>query len=462
MSYEVFSTFTRCAAIHGTHSNMNDATACYKKLLADNDGKMPSWKDTGKHIHVVGAVDPQGMQRAFNKKEKAQAKLLELPPEALLMKKEHITTFSHVAKLYLAASNSTPISGISLDGFFDYEARDKHFWNTDAGMGQALAYAQQVIFTIELSLKALLESSGQLVAISPEKWQIHDLVGLFNMLDSSDQKALKQQWFSLPSSSRRSYETLCDLLRAANHYNDWRYIPTLTSTSLTLDVTSLLSASDLILRSADRTFRENSPVKIKVDVQTNSDQEALEPACRPQRVMVMGRVSSVNVPEGFDPFSQVEVVLKPTTYISGQLKNLQITGNVTALFRKSQVEDYFELEGEDVCLGGWSTDSEPHILQSAQHRESRNRSPTYSLERRTLRGKVYNLTSSERVPGHSAQMTLVLDDLTYYTKVDCLFLSDEEHKQIVDVRLGDETTISGHITTSNGRPVTLVGPEILR
>ena len=440
---------------------MKDAAACYNKLLADNDGKMPSWKHTGKHIHVVGAVDHQGKQRAFNKREEKQAESLNLLPEAVLTKKENITTFSNIAKMFNEASRLMQISDINLDGLFDYEARSNHFWSTEAGMGQAFAYAQQVIFTVELSLKALLESSGQLVAIPPDQWQTHDLVKLFNMLDSDDQKALEQRWLSVSPSSRRSHKTFFALLQAANHYNDWRYIPTLTSTDLSLDVIAMLSASNLAMNLADRIFIENSPLKIEVTTQTHSSPDKLDAAQRLKPVMVKGMVCSVTIPGGFDPLSQVEVVVQPETYISGAQENIRLSQNVTARFRKSQVESYFRLEGENVCLVGWSTEAEPHILDAVHHRDPSSRQPSYAFECRTLRGIVYNLARSEDVSGQAARITLILSDSTYYTKVDCLFLTDEERAQIVDVRLGTEITICGQATLLNGIPVTLVSPKIM-
>ena len=136
MPYEVFSPFTRCAEIHGTHSNLEEAACCYSKILAARDGQMRSWKHTGKHVHVIGAIDRNGNLRAFLGKERMHAQNLNLPPEAILTEKGSITTFYNFAKMFYEASMLFPISSVSLEGMFDYEARDKHFWSTEAGMGQ--------------------------------------------------------------------------------------------------------------------------------------------------------------------------------------------------------------------------------------------------------------------------------------------------------------------------------------
>ena len=136
MPYEVFSTLTRCAAIHGAHSNVQKAVDCYNDVVTNIEGDIPSWKHTGKQIHVVGAVDRRGNQRALTDPEKTQLSNLRLPPEAFLSEKENITTFNKIAEMFL-------------EGLFDSEARNKHFWSTDAGMGQAVAFAQQTVFTLE-------------------------------------------------------------------------------------------------------------------------------------------------------------------------------------------------------------------------------------------------------------------------------------------------------------------------
>ena len=463
MAYEVFSTFTRCAAIHGSHSNVPGAVACYNTIVTNIEGKIPSWKHTGKHVHVVGAVDRQGRQRALTDREISQLTNLGLPPEAFLIEKETITTFNNIAEMFHEASRLMPISNISLEGLFDYEARNKHFWGTTAGMGQAFVFAQQIVFTVELALKALLEASGKLLTVPPNTWQTHDLVELFNLLDTEEQRTLEQRWKSLPSSHNQSHKNLFDLLSATkNHYMDWRYIPTLTSTELSLDVTAMLGASGLILGLAMDTFRENSPVSVNVEVTSQAPASPDRPDATKvlKRVMVKGVIQSVNIPEGFEPHSQVDVVVQLEAYYDG-MTNKESIESVTARFRKSQVESYYGIVGENVCLVGWSTESDPHILDSASHNGTLNRGASYTFEHRTLRGTVFDLKKREKEGEQTAEFTLILDDSTYYTKVDCHFLTDEEREQIVDVRLGAEITIQGQSTLLNGKPVSLFAPRIV-
>ena len=457
----MFSPFIRCAAIHGPHSNLPAAAACYNKIASDIDGDMPLWKHTGKHVHVVGAVDRHGSQRAFSDREKGHALTLGLAAEAVLTEQESITTFYNIAKMFYESSRLIPISSISLEGMFDYEARDKHYWSTEAGMGQAFTFAQQVVFTLELSLKALLEYSGRLLIVPEDDWQTHDLVDLFKLLDEPDKELLNQRWNSLPLSECQSHRSLSGLLRKTRrHYMDWRYIPTLKSTELSMDVIAMLSASRLTLDLAERSFRENTPLRIEVNSQAHPPAENNDPALVPHPVWVRGLVQSVKMPEGFDPNSQVEVVVQPEFYYSG-LSEIDFRQDVTVRFRKSQVESYYGLERENVSLVGRSTESERHILNAASHMDILTIKRSYTLEPRVLRGTVYNLIPSEDPPARTPRITLVLSDSTYYTSVDCMFVTDSERETLAEVHPGDEITIRGHATLINGRPVSLVGPEIL-
>ena len=462
MAYEVFSAFTRCAAIHGTHSNVPDAVACYNAIVTGIEGETPSWKHTGKHVHVVGAVDRHGHQRALTDREIKQLTGLGLPPEAFLSEKENVTTFNIIAEMFYAASRLMPTSNISLEGMFDYEARNKHFWSTDAGMGQAFAFAQQTVFTVELALKALLEASGKLLAVPPKVWQTHNLIELFNLLEPEEQRLLEQRWNSLHSSNHQSHESLRDLLAVTkNQYMDWRYIPTLKSTELSLDVTAMLGAAGLILNLAEDTFRRNSPVKVETTSQTFPSSSVKQHATKvPKPVIVEGVVQSINVPPGFDPHGQVDVVVKPEFYYDGPT-NSELPQSVTARFRKSQVESYNGIVGENVRLVGWSTESDPHILDAASHNRPLTRGDSYTFEQRALRGTVYDLKKREKEGKQTVEFSLILDDSTYYTKVDCYFLTDEEREQIADVRLGTEITIHGQVALLNGKPVSLFAPRIV-
>ena len=173
--------------------------------------------------------------------------------------------------------------------------------------------------------------------------------------------------------------------------------------------------------------------------------------------MVEGLVRSVEIPDGFDPLIQVEVVVEAELYLNGR-SVLDNVWEVKARFQKSSVESYYGLEGKRVSLVGLSTDAEPHILDHAHHRDVLKRDPSYTFERRTLRGTVYNLTPSVDEQGRTPKVSLVLSDSTFHAKVDCQFLTDEEREIVANVQLGDEVTIHGQVVMNNGRPIALVGP----
>ena len=460
MPYEVFSTFARCAAIHGAHSNVQKAVDCYNEIVTNIEGGIPSWKHTGKQIHVVGAVSRRGNQRALTDNEITQLTNLGLPPKAFLSEKENITTFSKIAEMFLEASRLMPVSDVNLKGMFDFETRDRHFWSTDAGMGQAVAFAQQTVFTLELSLKALLEANGKLLTVPPGIWKTHNLLELFDLLEPEVQSLLEQRWSYLRSSNNQSNRSLRDLLSVTkNQYMDWRYIPTLTSTELSLDVEAVLVAASTILNLAKDTLLSNSPVKIEATSEIFPPSSATQDKNKvPKPVMVEGVVQSVDVQPGFDPNSTVEVVIKPDFYIEPPA-NGKLPQSVTARFRKAQVESYFGIEGQSVRLVGWSTEAEPHLLESPSHNEPMNRGASYTLEDRTLRGTVFHL--KRRDTAHqTAEFTLVLSDSTYHTKVDCQFITDEECEQLAGVQLGAEIIIQGQTTLLNGKPVSLFGPIV--
>ena len=160
MAYEVFSPFHRCSSIHGEHRTLDEATKCFDQITKRYQGDIPVHPVSGKYIHAITAIGRHGQQRDFQSPEIRQARYLGLGPKAVWTKVPGIATFNQIATLYHKALQLIPSMNIDLNGIFDYRNRDKHFWSTDAGTGQALAYAQQAAFTLELSLKALLESQG--------------------------------------------------------------------------------------------------------------------------------------------------------------------------------------------------------------------------------------------------------------------------------------------------------------
>ena len=454
MPFEVFSPLMRCAEIHGAHVRLSDAASCYNQIDTVSGGNTPTWTSSGKYVHVIAKVDRHGDILDFTAGDETQANALALPPQALLTQRPGITTFSEYAKIYYAASRLIPMSSLNLQGMFDYGARGKHYWTTEAGIGQALAFALQVAFTLELSLKALLEETGKLLTVSKKDWQIHDLVALHGLLDPAEQQFLQRQWQSSSPSERSNYNTLLDFLTAVrNLYMDLRYIPTLKTVNLSMDTQAMLNASLIVLTRSKSLAWQLSPIKPKVTVSTVGTVDL-------QNVMVEGIVRSINIPDDFDPNSLVEVVIDPTYYFNGS-KQIPFDGDVTAGFRRCGVESYFGLEGEEVMLGGRVTAAEPSLLIHAQHVGQFNREASYKVETRTLKGQAYNLISRETSYKDSTKVTLILRDMTFLSDVDCLFITEEEKTAVGSVELGAEVTVSGQVALLNGRPVSLVGPTLV-
>ena len=368
-----------------------------------------------------------------------------------------------MAEMYYEASRRIPISFVNLQGLFDYEARDTNYWTTTAGMGQALACAQQVAFTLELSLKALLEACGKLVTKPKKEWEIHDLSKLYGFLDSPEQNLLEQQWQAIPLSNRSDYNNLSEFLTATkNLYVDFRYVPTLKSTNLEMDIRAMLNASLILLSRSKSLAMQLSPIKPRVSISTSYQPagDMVDATADRQNVLVGGTVVSVKTPDDFDSNGFVEVVVHPTYYFNG-LEQITCDGDVTAIFSRCAVESYFGLEGEEVVLGGWATAAEPSMLRHAQHVDSVDRMASYRVETRTLKGQAYNLIVRETSYNDSTRVTLILRDMTFLSDVDCLFVTEEEKAAVENVALGAEVTIRGHVTLLNGRPVSLVGPSLV-
>ena len=141
MPFEVFSPFVTCAEAHGVHRTLSEAAACYNEIVKQNGGALTAQNSTGKHIHAIGKVDRNGNQLDFTPREKDQAKQLGLPSEAVMFERSGITTFYNIANMLYEASRAIPITGINLEGLFDYKLRNRHFWSTEAGLGQVISYA---------------------------------------------------------------------------------------------------------------------------------------------------------------------------------------------------------------------------------------------------------------------------------------------------------------------------------
>ena len=351
-----------------------------------------------------------------------------------------------------------PISAVDLAGTFDFSKLDRrqHFWNTDAGVGQVLAYTQQALFTLELSMKAVLEVLGKLTKISSggrPDWQTHDLVILYDLLDDEDRRKLEQRWASLTKTERHCDGTLAEMLDSVrDSYEKWRYIPQLKDAP-SMNTGALIRASGVLLDYAAYSFRQNPPINFKSTVELLPNKDADTGNVRSMNnTIVEGVVRSVRVPESYDPHSRAKVVIDSDHH----------EDDIIAEFYKCNVEVYYDIEGERVVLGGASYEDEPHILYSPQHiGETWKPSASYSSDRRTLKGTVYKIWPSETAYG-IPKTNLSLKDETYFSEVDCLFVTNEELAILEGVDLGDEILISGHVTSLSGRPISLVGADEIK
>ena len=302
-----------------------------------------------------------------------------------------------------------------------------------------------------------------LVTVSQKDWQTHDLVHLHGLLDSSEQQILQRHWEALGPSDRSGYKVLLEFLTAIkNLYTELRYVPALKSANLAVDIQAILNASRIVLRRSESLAFQDSPIKPKVSITTFEPptNDRVSGAVDWQSVMVKGIVRSVNIPDDFEPTSSVEVIIRPTYYCNG-LKQIPFDRDVTASFRRCDVESYFGLEGEEVTLGGRVTASEPSVLVRAQHVDPINQEPSYKFETRTLKGQAYNLVPRGTSYNDSARVTLILQDMTFLSDVDCLFVTEDEKAMIANVTLGSEVTIRGQVALLNGRPVSLVNPSLV-
>ena len=444
MKYEVFSPFHQCSTLHGQHGTLEDATKCFDRITQRYKGDIPVHPISGKYIHVITAIGKDGQQKEFGNGEIRRARRLGLGPKAVWTKVPGIATFNEIATMYHEALQLIPSMNIDLNGIFDYRNKDKHFWSTNAGIGQALAYAQQAAFTLELSLKALLESQGQLTVLPEREWHTHDLVKLLNLLDNNTKQNLERGWNSLSTTERPFSGSFSEfLISVRTTYTELRYIPELTEANISAHTSNFRSASSVALNAARTSLRSRSSFRIRSEVGevTSDSGEQVETK------IVAGTVKSVDIPDGFDPHSVVRVSIEPEDE----------EGIVTAMFLKSAVKDYYGIEGTRVMLSGYCTETEPRVLEGPSHLERSAAEPHYSQEYRTLRGSVYNINVQEH--NRSRSIVVTLDDETYFTRVPCIFSTGEERARLNGLSLGGKVLISGQAILQNGRPQVLVGPD---
>ena len=455
MPYEVFNIFFRCSETHKAHCKLEDAVACFAQLTQAYGGDIPVHPISQKYVYEIAAVDRKGNQRNFSNPERLKADALNLDPRSVATDIPGITTFYRLAQLYLEASRLIPVSSISLKGVFDRRGKDRHFWTTDAGKGQALAFAQQAAFTLELSLKAYLEGLGRLASSNVgdlQKWQKHELIDLFNLLTDDEKKQLEEWWIHSDTKRIHFKGGFRDFLSSSNKvYMKWRYVTDLRSPNLSIDIQMLLSASEFLLSASERLFRTTAPFEFNVTTTTypNTVDGGGRPIPPSAVAVVEGRVRAVRIPKGFDPFSIVELVIESD----------QHEADVTAQFYKRNVWDYYGFEGERVTLAGRIREDQPHVLLHPNHVDVSRRGPRYTCERRTLRGSIYDMRMVNSVFGGAQQVNLVLYDDTYFAQVECFFATDEERDMLKEAKLGDKILISGCVMLLNGQPMILVGPE---
>jgi len=157
----------------------------------------------------------------------------------------------------------------------------------------------------------------------------------------------------------------------------------------------------------------------------------------------------VTIPDGFDPYSIVEVVIDSD----------QHEDEVVAQFYKRYVNDYFGLEGGRVSLFGEVREDRPHLLRHAKHWGELPRNSGYTSERRTLKGYVYDIKIVHSAYGLPGKVNLALRDETYFTQVECFFVTDEERDHLKEINPGDKVLIHGNVTLLNGQPILMVEPK---
>ena len=460
LPYEVFSqtiTFIRCADLHGPHQTLQEAKRCFDQIDQRQDG-IAVHPSTGKCIHAIAAVAEDGTQLQFTGVELELVDALAIDRRIVLENVPNVTTFAYIAGLSYAALRTIPQLTVDLGGFFEYKNRNQHYWSTEEGLGQLLAHVQQAYFTLELCLKALLETTGQLVKIPEGKWKEHEPSKLFNLLNRETRQLLEQQWSQVPATSRPTYKTFEAYLTSIDDmYKAWRYVPERKDANLSAEPRQIVVACEIVLGTSSLIFRRDYPMKLRITSETISSGQGQDPSNQSSPIIVSGTVTSVNIPDGFNPHSTVEVSVGTKDY-----------GQLTLEFYKRNPEDYHGLEGRHITVGGFYNPNRPTALRRpniVQIEGKERRETSYSVETRTLQGTIYNITRPLGLD-HPATVNLVLKDETYFTMVQCLLVTEEERVQIsgtVDsarhFQFGDRISVRGQVTLKNGLPLVLVGPN---
>ena len=274
---------------------------------------------------------------------------------------------------------------------------------------------------------------------------------LFKLLEEKEQQRLELWWKQQSLDERHFDGAYIKFLKSVDDlYMGVRYLRRdLRGVNPQVEIASLLSASRVALNVADQVLRDRFPIKSNTTVHQSIDPD--RPKIREE--FMEGVVRSLLIPEGFDPHSPVEAVIDTD---DGQ----EVTVN---LFRKMEVERYYGIEGARVVFEIYVYESEPSVIQYARFLDRSEHTPVkpfYAQEHRVLSGSVYNLEGCDFVPGQRA-VRLTLDDATYFSKVECIFSAKEEVEQLANVQLGQHARVRGQVSLRNGRPIIVLGPEIL-
>ena len=454
MPFEVFGLFYRCSEFHDSHRTLWKAAECHAEIAATREGDTPVHPVTGKYVHAIAAVDRYGKQRDFQKSEVRIASEMGLDPKTLLTQKPAIANFNTLARMYCDALGSIPMLTVDLDRMFDPDDQGHHFWASESGRGQCLAYILQAAFTLELCIKALLESCGKFAEPPGDDrpdWQTHSPVQLYNLLEQGVQQRLEQWWKSRSADECHFDGSYIEFLRSIDDlYIGLRYLQRdLKGVNPQVEIAGLLSASRMALKVSDFEFRNRLPMKITTTVNQSSGSDG----ARLREFFMEGLVRELAVPEGFDPHGPVVAIVDTE---DGQQVSVR-------LFRKADVESYHGIVGDHVTFEAYVSEDQSSVINSARllHRSGPKQPGTsYSNEQRTLSGTVFNLERCE-FDRLSQAIRLILDDATYFSKVECIFSTKEEVEQLADVHLGHHVLIRGQVSLRNGRPMVLLEPQIL-
>ena len=241
------------------------------------------------------------------------------------------------------------------------------------------------------------------------------------------------------------------------YWSAWRYIPERKDSNLSADLRPIVAACEILLDTSRFMFRRDYPLKPRITTEIISSGQEQDQSQEYMPIIVSGTVTLVNDPEGFDPHSIVEVTMETDEF-----------GLLTLEVLKRNPEQYYGLKGRKITVGGYYSPDCPVVVRSQNILaidDKEGGDTHYSVETRVLQGTIYDVIRPKR-PDHQDMVNLFLQNETYFTMVQCLFLTREEQGQITgaldsgeQLHLGDRISVRGQVTLKNGVPVVLVGPN---